>query len=254
MSVSTAYRCIRGAVIACFFLLSACVPAYEDPAPKVEGEFLVHVVHSSGETIKQLAKWYTGSEDGVAAIRRANKGISSGELKKGRKVFIPITLVVQTEPPLLVLPTPTPTKLIVIAEPAKPVEQPESSDGLEDLALDRFEEEIGPADAKKVQEEKKLPEEDKDVMVLKGAPTVPAAAAVPQAAVAAAAVVPQPAPTAVPTALPAGAVQSVEDFESQVDKLLLKEQAELDQLRKELSVGAPKPAAPARTTPRAKRR
>lgn len=254
MSVSTAYRCFAGAVVACFLSLSACIPVYEEPVPKVEGEYLVHIVHGNGETIKQLAKWYTGSEDGVTAIRRANKGISSGELKKGRKVFIPIASVVQTEPPLLVLPTPTPTKLIVIAEPAKPVEQPESSDGLEDLALDRFEEEIGPADAKKGKQEKKLPEEDKDVMVLKGAPTVPAAAAVPQAAVAAAAVASQPAPTAVPTVLPAGAVKSVEDFESQVDKLLLKEQAELDQLRKELSAGAPKPAAPSRTTPRAKRR
>jgi hypothetical protein len=249
MRGSTAYRCLAGAVAACFLLFSGCVPAYEDPVPKVEGEYLVHVVHGSGETVKELAKWYTGSEDGVSAIRRANKGITSGKLKKGRRVFIPIDITVKTEPPLLVLPTPTPTKLIVITEPAKPVEQPESLDGLEDLPLDRFEEEIGPADAKKGHQGRKLPEEDKDVMVLKGAPTVPAVAAVPQAAV-----VPQPAPTAVPTALPAGAVKSVEDFESQVDKLLLKEQAELDQLRKELSAGAPKPAAPARPTPRAKRR
>jgi hypothetical protein len=257
--VSKSYRHFVTAALASLVSVAGCFPSYEEPTPKVEGEYLVHVVHGNGENIQQLAKWYTGSEENVAAMRRANKGISSGELKKGRKVFIPINLVVQTEPPLLVLPTPTPAKLIVITEPTKQAEQPESSDGLEGVDLERFEEELGPADSKEAPEDKKRPQEkntpeDKDVMVLKGAPTVPAAAAAPKTAAAAAAVVPQPAPTVAPTALPSASAKSVDDFESQVDKLLLKEQAELDQLRRELSAGAAKPAVPVRRTPRAKGR
>lgn len=240
------YRYVLLGCIAVCLSIVGCSPSYEEPVPKIEGEFLVHVVHGNGETVKQLTKWYTGSEENVPAIRRANKGISSGELKNGRRVFIPLALVVNTEPPLLVLPTPTPSKLVVIPEQPQAMEENvngSSESAPQDVSdLERFEEEVGPADSK-------LAAQDSDVMVIKGAPTVPAVAA----SQGAPPLIPI-APQTIPTAMPQGGTKTVEEFESQVDKLLLKEQAELDQLQRELAAGGVKRATPANTPAATKRR
>jgi hypothetical protein len=212
-----------------------CVPSYEQPEPKIEGEFLVHVVRARGETVKQLAQWYTGSDASVQAIRRANKGIGSGELKNGRRVFIPLELVTRTEPPVLATPTPAAAagKLVIITDATpRPVQAKQKSTADSGRKLERFDEEIGPGAA--------APDAtvDSDVMVLQGAPTVPPPSSAPAAAFA-----PQEPPAevdAAPQREEQAPSQAVADFESEVDKLLLKEQAELDKLQRELATTSPK--------------
>lgn len=225
-----------------------CAPAYEMPAPAVDGQYLVHVVHTPDETIKELATWYTGSAKNLAAIKAANPAIGTGALRIGRRVNIPLELVVKTYPPEKVAPTPTPTKLIVIPEKQPPSggEVAGQKDELANLDdLDKFEEEVGPLEGK-----------DSDSMNLGAVPSVRGQsatlgggqavsqpdAAQPSSVVPAAPAASLAAPAA-PLASPA-ARSNVDQFESQVDQLLMKEQAELDKLQKELSAGQPAAAPP----------
>ncbi len=90
----------------CFLFVSACalcascgpkhVPA---PAPVDQGSFLVHRVTSQGETVRSVTRWYTGSEKLVRQIAKESKVGEAAPLKVGQRVLIPLAYVKKTTPP-----------------------------------------------------------------------------------------------------------------------------------------------------------
>jgi hypothetical protein len=88
------------------------VPAGPPPMPT----FFVYAVKFRGQTLGQIAEWYTGSYDNWRKIARVNDGLSlpHAPLKVGREVKIPTEIVVRRDS----MPPPKPKR--VPPKPAKP--------------------------------------------------------------------------------------------------------------------------------------
>jgi len=92
------------------------VPAGPPPMPT----FFVYAVKFRGQTLGQIAEWYTGSYDNWRKIARVNTDLSLTHvpLKVGREVKIPTEIVVRRDP----LPEPKPKRIAPQTSPknAKP--------------------------------------------------------------------------------------------------------------------------------------
>ncbi len=90
--------------------------AVRAPAGPSMPTFFVYAVKFRGQTLGQIAEWYTGSYDNWRKIARVNDGLSLpyAPLKVGREVKIPTEIVVRRDP----MPPPKPKR--VPPKPAKP--------------------------------------------------------------------------------------------------------------------------------------
>ena len=70
------------------------------PKPIREGSYLVHVVSPAGgnEEIDTILIWYTGSENTRSVVEEANKGKNLNQLHAGQRILIPRSMVTQTNP------------------------------------------------------------------------------------------------------------------------------------------------------------
>ncbi len=81
-------------------LCFGCGPKHVSaPAPVDQGSFLVHFVAKPGETVRSLSKWYTGSEKPAKEIAQLSNVRESTPLKVGQRVLIPTAYVKKTTPP-----------------------------------------------------------------------------------------------------------------------------------------------------------
>lgn len=81
-------------------LCFGCGPKHVSaPAPVDQGSFLVHFVAKQGETVRSLSKWYTGAEKPAKEIAQLNNVRESTPLKVGQRVLIPTAYVKKTTPP-----------------------------------------------------------------------------------------------------------------------------------------------------------
>jgi hypothetical protein len=100
-------------------------PIATPPAPT----FFIHEVKFRGQTLGQIAEWYTGSFDNWRKLARANDiPVPNVALKVGREVKIPSELVVRQDP----LPEPKRKHVVRSAPPRRtakePAEAPEASE------------------------------------------------------------------------------------------------------------------------------
>jgi hypothetical protein len=104
--------------------------ALRPPSAPTEPTFFQHVVRFRGETLGQIAEWYTGSYDNWKKLSRYNEDtpVPNVVLKTGRTINIPVELVVRQDP----LPQPKRPKM----KPAesKTAERAETAVGKESAA------------------------------------------------------------------------------------------------------------------------
>ena len=79
--------------------ICGCTRYVKPPPPVDQGAYLVHVVASSGETVRYLTKWYTGSEKATKDIAAVNSVRDGYYLKQGQRILIPYSYVRKTAPP-----------------------------------------------------------------------------------------------------------------------------------------------------------
>jgi len=74
--------------------------ALRPPPPAAEPTFFQHVVRFRGQTLGQVAEWYTGSYDNWKKLARYNEDtpVPNTVLKTGRTIKIPMELVVRQDP------------------------------------------------------------------------------------------------------------------------------------------------------------
>ena len=87
-----------GVVATVSLLLMGCIKPQvnNDPVPTTPDKqetFLVHQVKSNAETLKSIAKWYTGSSENAAKITTVTPGLIDGKIKAGETVLIPDSIV-----------------------------------------------------------------------------------------------------------------------------------------------------------------
>jgi hypothetical protein len=81
-------------------LCVGCGPKHVSaPAPVDQGSFLVHLVSKQGETVRSISKWYTGSEKSAKEIAQLSNVRESTPLKVGQRVLIPTKYAKKTTPP-----------------------------------------------------------------------------------------------------------------------------------------------------------
>ena len=82
----------------------SCTPTNQKPppaptaAPTPEVSYLEHTIARSGETLGEIAAWYTGKGINWTLIRDANPGLKPDRLRLGQTVLIPRYLVVNERP------------------------------------------------------------------------------------------------------------------------------------------------------------
>lgn len=80
-------------------LVAGCAsPERFRTASQPGGKFLVHVVSTEGETLKQVSDWYSQGKGGEKAISAANPGQDLSSLKVGDRILIPYSVVKRVEP------------------------------------------------------------------------------------------------------------------------------------------------------------
>ena len=84
------------ACIACVHSKSPSTQVQEVQEPK-EQAFFMHRVKSNSETLKSIAKWYTGDEKNISKLISATPGLADGKIKAGESILIPEELVVTHE-------------------------------------------------------------------------------------------------------------------------------------------------------------
>jgi hypothetical protein len=74
--------------------------ALRPPPPAAEPTFFEHVVRFRGQTLGQVAEWYTGSYDNWKKLARYNEDtpVPNTVLKTGRSIKIPTELLVRRDP------------------------------------------------------------------------------------------------------------------------------------------------------------
>lgn len=90
-------------LVAIIFLLclqlQGCGPRYvPPPEPVDQGSFLVHRVASRGESVSAISSWYTGSEKHAKLIAKANGLAERALLKVGQRILIPSAVVKKSTP------------------------------------------------------------------------------------------------------------------------------------------------------------
>lgn len=101
-------------------LCVGCGPKHVSaPAPVDQGSFLVHLVTKQGETVRSLSKWYTGSEKPAKEIAQSSDVRDSTPLKVGQLVLIPKAYVKKTNPPPKPKALPKPQPVIGKNKPAE---------------------------------------------------------------------------------------------------------------------------------------
>ncbi len=89
--------CLLAAAVAS--LSEACVSAEKFRSPnRPGGKYLVHVVSTDGETLRQISDWYAGDADAQKQIESANPGQNLSTLTVGQRVLIPYSVVKRLEP------------------------------------------------------------------------------------------------------------------------------------------------------------
>lgn len=73
-------------------------PSTPPPTTPQAGQFVEHVIKYSGETLADIAAWYTGKAINWMAIRDANPSLRPERLRIGQLVLIPQEIVVNEQP------------------------------------------------------------------------------------------------------------------------------------------------------------
>lgn len=85
-------------------LFTACANNNNQPAPSQQNiptpqeSYLEHTISFSGETLAEIAAWYTGRGLNWTAIRDANPSIRPDRLRLGQIILIPRSLVTNEKP------------------------------------------------------------------------------------------------------------------------------------------------------------
>jgi len=91
-------------VLALAALLGGCVEQRppSGPMPRAMNEpqptYLEHTITFSGETLADIAAWYTGKATNWQMIRDANPNVKPNNLKLGQTILIPRSLVINDRP------------------------------------------------------------------------------------------------------------------------------------------------------------
>src|SRR5262249_17106027 len=83
-------------------LMAGCVQQPQPTAPKAVTEpqptYLEHTIMFSGETLADIATWYTGKATNWQAIRDANPSVNPSRLRLSQVILVPRNLVVNDKP------------------------------------------------------------------------------------------------------------------------------------------------------------
>jgi hypothetical protein len=168
-------------------------------------------VTKQGETVRTLSKWYTGSEKPAKEIARVSNLRETTPLKVGQRVLIPTTYVRKTSPPPKPKARPKSQPIVKKDDGVDGAEMPGEEESPEPVALAA---EPDPSDPGAWTAPSGLGAEDVNQDPHVGDVTTPSSDARAEGAIEAGAAVPKP----------------VESFE----ELLLKEQLEVERIRREM--------------------
>ncbi len=85
-------------------LFGGCAPQKQTTRPsqrpmnEPQPSYLEHTITFSGETLADIAAWYTGKATNWQAIRDANPSVRPDRLRLGQMILVPRTLVINDRP------------------------------------------------------------------------------------------------------------------------------------------------------------